>query len=156
MQITLKKFSELSVNDLYALLQLRNNVFVVEQNCPYPDTDDKDQKAMHLLIWEGSELTAYARILSPGVSYPEASIGRVVTSGNHRGKGLGKILMERCIQETQNLYPQQEIVISAQAHLDKFYSDLGFKAEGEVYPEDDIPHQKMRLAVNHNQNSSVI
>ncbi|MEY2938392.1 MAG: hypothetical protein RL062_981 [Bacteroidota bacterium] len=125
-------------------LALRAQVFVVEQNCPYQDPDGKDLVSYHLLMESGEELVAYARLVPPGVSYDEASIGRVVTSKTVRGNGWGKALMDIAIQQTQKKFEVQEICISAQSYLLKFYSDLGFEAEGEEYLEDDIPHWKMR------------
>lgn len=140
-----KSFNELTPVELYQLLQLRNEVFIVEQTCPYPDLDNKDYKALHLLGKEDNGIVAYARILPQGVSYKEASIGRVATALAVRKKGYGKLLMAYAITETLQHFSTSEIVISAQYYLEKFYSDLGFKSEGEVYMEDDIPHIQMRL-----------
>ncbi len=128
----------------HRVLALRAQVFVVEQNCAYQDPDGKDVVSYHLLMESGEELVAYARLVPPGVSYPEAAIGRVVTSQTVRGKGWGKSLMEIAIAQTQKKFEVNEICISAQSYLLKFYSDLGFVAEGEEYLEDDIPHWKMR------------
>ncbi len=145
MNFKLKAFKELTVEELYDLLQLRCDVFIVEQNCPYHDLDDKDKKVLHLLGYVGADLAAYARILPQGISYKEAAIGRVVVSKKHRGKDYGKALMNEAIKCTLNEFNTNEIVISAQLYLEKFYTELGFVKEGEVYPEDDIPHIKMRL-----------
>lgn len=128
----------------HRVLALRAQVFVVEQNCAYQDPDGKDVVSYHLLMESGEELVAYARLVPPGVSYPEAAIGRVVTSQTVRGKGWGKSLMEIAIAQTQKKFEVNEICISAQSYLLKFYGDLGFVAEGEEYLEDDIPHWKMR------------
>lgn len=128
----------------HRVLALRAQVFVVEQNCAYQDPDGKDVVSYHLLMESGEELVAYARLVPPGVSYPEAAIGRVVTSQTVRGKGWGKALMEVAIAQTQKKFEVNEICISAQSYLLKFYGDLGFVAEGEEYLEDDIPHWKMR------------
>ncbi len=128
----------------HRVLALRAQVFVVEQNCAYQDPDGKDVVSYHLLMESGEELVAYARLVPPGVSYPEAAIGRVVTSQTVRGKGWGKALMEMAIAQTQKKFEVNEICISAQSYLLKFYNDLGFVAEGEEYLEDDIPHWKMR------------
>lgn len=128
----------------HRVLALRAQVFVVEQNCAYQDPDGKDVVSYHLLMESGEELVAYARLVPPGVSYPEAAIGRVVTCQTVRGKGWGKALMEVAIAQTQKKFEVNEICISAQSYLLKFYSDLGFVAEGEEYLEDDIPHWKMR------------
>ena len=128
----------------HRVLALRAQVFVVEQNCAYQDPDGKDVVSYHLLMESGEELVAYARLVPPGVSYPEAAIGRVVTSQTVRGKGWGKALMEIAIAQTQKKFEVNEICISAQSYLLKFYGDLGFVVEGEEYLEDDIPHWKMR------------
>ncbi len=128
----------------HRVLALRAQVFVVEQNCAYQDPDGKDVVSYHLLMESGEELVAYARLVPPGVSYPEAAIGRVVTSQTVRGKGWGKSLMEIAIAQTQKKFEVNEICISAQSYLLKFYGDLGFVTEGEEYLEDDIPHWKMR------------
>lgn len=139
-----KTFNELTNTELYQLLQLRNEVFIVEQTCPYPDMDDKDYKALHVLGMENDRMVAYTRLLPLGISYKEASIGRVVTSQAVRRFGYGKQLMDYSIAETKKRFDTNEIVISAQSYLEKFYSDLGFVSEGETYLEDDIPHIKMR------------
>lgn len=141
-----KTFNELSNTELYQLLQLRNEVFIVEQTCPYPDMDDKDYKSLHVLGIENNKIVAYCRLLPIGLSYKnEASIGRVVTSSIVRRFGYGKLLMQYAIPETLRQFKTNEIVISAQQYLEKFYSDFSFKSEGEIYMEDDIPHIKMRL-----------
>ena|SRR6218665_2328951 len=145
MQFVSKPFPELSVTELYEAYALRSAVFVVEQNCPYQDPDEKDPTALHLLMRQGDALAGYARILPPGVSYKEPSIGRVVVAKAQRGQGAGQELMMHGIQLARELYPGQDLVISAQLYLLRFYSNLGFIAEGETYPEDNIPHIKMRL-----------
>ena len=145
MNWTCKSFDELGPHELYAILQLRNEVFVVEQNCAYQDVDDKDLKAYHLLMLsDDNKLVGYSRILPPGLSHKEPAIGRVVVDENFRGNASGKLLMQQSIHETLKLFKDQSIVISAQVYLLKFYTDLGFKPEGEQYPEDEIPHIKMR------------
>lgn len=144
MKFVFKPYKDLTVDELYDSLQLRSAIFVVEQTCIYQDMDDKDKKALHLLGYENDKLVAYARILEPGISYKEASIGRVVVDSKQRGKNLGKELMKTAIEKTLQEFHVNEIVISAQYYLLKFYSELGFVAEGDVYPEDDIPHIKMR------------
>lgn len=145
MQFVLKPYKDLTVDELYNALKLRSAIFVIEQNCNYQDMDDKDQASYHLLGYDGEQLVAYARILPKGISYKEASIGRVVVDKNFRRKGSGVELMKRAIEDTMELFGTNEIVISAQCYLEKFYSNLGFKSEGESYLEDDIPHIKMRL-----------
>jgi ElaA protein len=145
MRFVLKAYKELSVDELYETLKLRCAIFVIEQNCNYQDMDDKDQDSYHLLGYEGKQLAAYARLLPKGLSYKEASIGRVVVYQDFRKKGSGVELMKKAIEETKRLFHTNEIVISAQCYLERFYSNLGFKIEGESYLEDDIPHVKMRL-----------
>ena len=140
-----KKFDELSVAELYTIIQLRNEVFVVEQDCPYQDADGKDQESWHLCGWQENELVAYCRIIPPGISYDEASIGRVVTSPAHRKSGLGRELMEIGIEKTYSLFSTDQIQIGAQRYLEKFYNTLGFTAVGDPYLEDGIPHLHMLL-----------
>lgn len=136
-------FAELNTDKLYQLLALRTQVFVVEQNCPYQDMDGLDQQAWHLCGVQGTELVAYLRLLAPGVKYSEPAIGRVIISAGQRSGGLGRELMEQGIQATERYYPGKGIRLSAQSHLQDFYSGLGFQAEGEEYLEDNIPHVEM-------------
>jgi ElaA protein len=138
-----KKFHDLTVDELYTLLRLRSEVFVVEQNCVFLDMDDKDQKCHHLLGWIGDDLAASARIVPAGISYTEPSIGRVVSSPKYRGKGSGRELMEEAIRLTIQLHGNQPIRIGAQLYLKNFYSSLGFIADGEIYLEDGIEHIEM-------------
>lgn len=145
MECIIKEFNDLTNIQLFEIYNLRSEVFIVEQNCAYQDVDNTDKLSKHLLLMEAETLAAYARIIPPGVSYKEASIGRVVVKKKFRGKDLGKILMNQCLKEMVMLYPKHEIVISAQSYLLKFYTELGFKAEGEDYLEDLIPHIKMRF-----------
>ncbi len=135
-------FDELTTRQLYQLMVLRQEVFVVEQDCPYLDADGKDQAAWHVLGYDQQEnLVAYARLLPKGVSYKKyASIGRVVNSERVRGKGMGRKLMQQCLAEMQKLCPGDDIKISAQVYLIKFYESLGFRTVGSEYLEDDIPH----------------
>jgi ElaA protein len=141
---TLKKFEELTVEEVYALLRLRSEVFVVEQNCVFQDMDNKDQKCYHLLGWKGDLLAAYTRLVPTGISYPEhPSIGRVVTSPEVRGTGAGKLLMEKSITETITLFGNTPIRIGAQLYLKKFYESLGFVQTGDIYDEDGIDHIEM-------------
>ena len=144
---TCTSFHELSPESLYEILRLRSEVFVVEQQCIYLDMDDKDQSSHHLMGRVEGKLLAYARLLPPGVSYPDASsIGRVVSSPSARNQGLGKILMGEAILRTSNLYPDVNIKIGAQLYLLDFYKSLGFDPIGEPYLEDGIPHiEMMRL-----------
>lgn len=141
----LKSFNELTGAELYAILQLRNEVFVVEQNCVYQDADDKDLKSLHFCGWDADKLAAYTRILPPGISYPEASIGRVVTSPAYRLTGLGKLLMQKSIAHCTGLFGRKPIRIGAQVYLRKFYQSLGFVQSSGEYLEDGIPHIEMIL-----------
>ena len=136
----LKKFDDLKPAELYSILQMRNEVFVVEQKCVFQDADNKDQPSLHLMGWNGPQLVAYARIVPPGISYPEPSIGRVITSPASRKNGTGKTLMLQAIQATESVHGKNIIRIGAQFYLKKFYESFGFIAEGDVYLEDDIDH----------------
>jgi len=140
-----KSFDELTVTELYAILQLRNEVFVVEQNCVYQDTDGKDPGSLHLCGWDAGKLAAYTRIIPPGISYTDASIGRVVTSPLYRKSGLGRQLMKESIRLTFSEFNCTLIRIGAQVYLTRFYSSLGFIKTGEEYLEDGIPHIEMIL-----------
>jgi ElaA protein len=143
-----KSFAALSNTELYKILQLRNEVFVVEQNCPYQDCDDKDQLCHHLCAWEDEKLLACSRLLPPGLSYPQAaSIGRVVTSQLARGRNLGRQLMARSIENISSLYGEVPLIIGAQLYLKKFYEDFSFVGFGEEYLEDGIPHLTMQRAI---------
>jgi len=138
-----KPFDELNVYDLYAILRLRSEVFVVEQNCVFLDTDNKDQNALHLMGWVDAELAAYVRILPPGMAYDEPSIGRVVSSPKFRGSGIGRKLMEEAIRVTTEIHGNQPIRIGAQLYLKNFYASLGFNPDGNIYLEDGIEHIEM-------------
>ena len=141
-----KNFQVLTLEELYKILALRAEVFVVEQNCPYQDVDGKDLQSIHVLGYIKNELVAYARVLEQGISYREyASIGRIVTSPSIRGNNHGHDLVDFSIKVCQKKFPGQPIKISAQAHLEKFYNAHSFKATGEAYLEDDIPHIGMIL-----------
>ena len=137
---TLKPFSELTPNELYRILQLRNEVFIVEQNCPYLDLDNKDLKSWHLMGIEEDKLMAYSRLLAPGISYSESSIGRIVSSPSVRKTGMGKKLVEESIKQIKNLFRTDIIRIGAQLYLKTFYESFGFVQDGEIYLEDNIPH----------------
>lgn len=143
MDFIFKTFSELSVHQLYQLIKLRVDVFVVEQDCPYPELDNKDLEAVHVFRIDGDEAMATARILPAGVSYKEWSIGRVATHEKWRGKGVGKQLMSSVMDYMADKHPNESIRISAQSHLEKFYADFGFTATGKAYLEDGIPHIEM-------------
>lgn len=144
MEIRIKHFNELDRLELYRIIQLRINVFIVEQNCPYPELDDKDLVSNHVMIWEGEELLAVTRLVPPGISYPNyASIGRVATHANYRGSGLGKLVMTESIKACEELFPGYNIKISAQAYLISFYEAFSFEKIGDEYLEDNIPHVAM-------------
>ena len=142
---SLKKFEHLTPYELYDILRLRSDVFVVEQNCVFLDQDNKDQECFHYTGYIDNQLAAYVRIVPAGVSYKEASIGRVVTSPLFRRNGLGRILMMNSISVTRELFGNQSIKIGAQLYLQKFYSSLGFVNCSDVYVEDGIEHIEMIL-----------
>jgi ElaA protein len=142
----LMTFDDLRVSELYEVLRLRSEVFVVEQQCLYQDMDDFDRLAMHLLGVKGDELQAYARCFPPGVKFAEASIGRVLTRQHCRGNGLGHALMEQAVLATSQVWGPQAIRIGAQAQLVTFYAQHGFEEVGQPYIEDGIPHIEMLRA----------
>lgn len=139
----IKRFDELTVPELYAIIKARIDVFVVEQDCPYPDLDNYDQKALHLWAENDGEVLAYCRIFDRGVKYPETSIGRVITTEKGRGTGLGKQLIQYAVEVIENRLGTSEIRISAQDYLLRFYSGFGFQDTGKKYLEDNIPHTEM-------------
>ena len=143
---TLKKFDDLTAAELYAIMQLRNEVFVVEQNCVYQDADNKDVKCFHFMGWDNATLVAYTRIIPQGISYTQASIGRVVTNPKYRGTGAGRELMQLSINHTYKLFNCTAIKIGAQLYLKKFYESLGFVQCSQQYLEDNIPHIEMLLS----------
>jgi ElaA protein len=143
MNIECRHFNDLSLQELYALLRLRSEVFVVEQNCVFLDIDNKDQPCHHLLIWDNTHLVAAARLVPPGVTYDEMSIGRVVSSPAYRGSGAGRILMAAAVEKCYRLFGKGSIKIGAQLYLEKFYGSFGFERTGDVYDEDGIDHIKM-------------
>lgn len=136
----LKKFEELTPYQLYAILQLRNEVFVVEQNCVFQDADDKDQESYHFMGFNNNKLVAYTRLVPAGVIYNEVSIGRVITSPTVRRSGAGKELMEQSIEKCYQLFGKAPIKIGAQLYLKKFYESFGFQQISDVYLEDGIEH----------------
>ncbi|QIR16076.1 GNAT family N-acetyltransferase [Shewanella aestuarii] len=146
MQWQILPFNQLSIDQLYELLTIRVDVFVVEQNCAYSELDNKDRhpQALHLLGYaDDNTLAAYCRILPPEVSYPQASIGRVLVVKSHRGKGLAEPLMQQAIDIALSQWPESGIQIGAQQHLQAFYQRLGFMNHSKVYLEDGIPHLDM-------------
>ena len=143
MKFKVKKFSKLSVNELYDLLQLRQQIFVIEQNCIYLDVDGTDKTCLHLLGIIDKKIVAYARIIPAGVSYITPSIGRVVIDEKHRGKKYAYKLMQKAIELAINKMKAKKITISAQLYLKDFYENLGFKTVGNVYLDCNLPHLKM-------------
>ncbi len=143
LSIQTKTFSELTTNELYSLLALRSEVFVVEQDCVYQDVDGKDYKALHCLGFKNNTLVAYTRIFKPGDYFKEASIGRVVVSKSERQHKYGYDIMEASIEAIKHNFNERVIKLSAQVYLKKFYNNLGFKVVGEEYLEDGIPHIEM-------------
>jgi len=137
------KFQELKIQQLYDILQLRSEVFVVEQDCVYQDIDGNDQIALHVCAYDNEILVAYARILPPQTYFQEPSIGRIIVKSTHRKLNLGHKLMDYCIAQTNQLYPDQTLKISAQQYLLDFYNSHGFEVKGEGYLEDGIPHVAM-------------
>ena len=138
-------FDDLDNHQLYQVLKLRQAVFIVEQNCIYNDLDDLDQPAWHILAHRDGELLATLRCIPPGLSYPEASMGRIAVSNEARGLKLGRQIVERGIRCCQEQWPGSGIRIGAQNYLEKFYQDFGFVTASDVYDEDGIPHIKMLL-----------
>jgi ElaA protein len=139
-------FDEIATPLLYTLLQLRQEVFVIEQKCLFLDADGKDPACVHGFGFRDGQLIAHARIVPPGLAYPEMSIGRVVTAASARGGGLGRTLMTETLNESQRRFPNQPITIGAQLYLQSFYESFGFVVIGEPYNEDDIMHVDMTRA----------
>lgn len=138
-----KRFQDLSLEQLYQILQLRNEVFIVEQRCAYQDLDHLDEQCHHLMMYDEGRLIAYARIIPPGISYKETSIGRIVTHANYRGKGVGAIMMKLILSDIEDLLGNRPIKIGAQLYAEKFYERFGFVRSSEVYDEDGIEHIQM-------------
>jgi ElaA protein len=143
MEWIVKTFKELTTDELYALLRLRSEIFVVEQACVFQDMDNADQQAVHVMGYLDNELVAYTRLFGPGIKYEMASIGRVVTAPQARGSGAGRALMEYSISTLERLFGKIPIKIGAQQYLQQFYTSLGFMQSSEMYLEDDIPHIEM-------------
>lgn len=138
-----KKWSEISLEELYSVLRLRSEVFVVEQDCVYQDIDNKDQKAIHLLGYINKELIAYSRLFNEGDYFKETSFGRAIIKKEKRGQGYGDELVKESLKTIKNYYGNKKVKISAQAHLKTFYSKHAFIAKGKEYLEDGIPHVSM-------------
>lgn len=143
-QWKIKPFESLSVNELYAILKLRSEIFVVEQNCVYLDLDGKDKLALHLFGEFQGKIVAYSRLFKPGISFDNASIGRVVVDANYRYRKWGHNLMREAIAGIQLHFGESKITIGAQLYLKKFYESHGFVQTSEMYLEDDIPHIEMK------------
>lgn len=139
----IKNFEEITTAELYEIIKARVDVFVVEQDCPYPDLDGYDQQAIHLWAEQENNVLAYCRIFDKGIKYNETSIGRVLTSEKGRGKNLGKQLIQYALETIENRFKTLEVRISAQDYLLKFYSSFGFQDTGKKYLEDNIPHTEM-------------
>lgn len=150
LEIKVKSFQKLTKEELYDVLQLRSEVFVVEQDCVYQDLDGKDQKALHVLGYENQKLVAYTRLFKANDYFDHASIGRVVVAKNKRHINYGIEIMTASIEAIHDIFQQKTIKISAQSYLKNFYEKFGFKKVGEEYLEDGIPHVEMIL----NQSSS--
>lgn len=140
----IKFFDELTVHELYLIISLRAEVFIVEQNCPYQDADGKDPKSFHLMGFnKEEELVVYSRILPQNISYSEVSIGRVVSSPKVRGTGAGKLLMDKSLEIIRQKFGDVPVKIGAQSYLKKFYESFGFVQTSEEYLEDNISHIEM-------------
>lgn len=139
----IKRFEELKLKEMYEILALRNEIFIVEQECPYQDCDGKDEKSYHLFAEENGEIVAYSRIIEKGVSYDEISIGRVTVKKSYRGKGISREMLSKAIEFIEKDLKETEIKIQAQAYLLNFYKSFGFKEVSEEYLEDNIPHIDM-------------
>jgi ElaA protein len=140
----IKRFEALSTHELYEILQLRNDVFIVEQNCVYLDIDGKDEKALHLFGSIEGKIITYARLFKPNDYFTQASIGRVITHKEFRNQKIGHELMREAIKIIKSQFDETEITISAQLYLRKFYQSHGFVQTSDVYLEDDIPHIEMK------------
>jgi ElaA protein len=147
MKFKVKKFNKLSVDELYDLLHLRQQIFVVEQNCIYLDADGTDKDCLHLLGFVDEKIVGYARIIPAGLVYPTPSIGRVVIDENHRGNKYAYKLMKKAIKIAMHKFEAKKITISAQLYLKDFYEKIGFKVIGKVYLDCDLPHLKMIMDI---------
>jgi len=145
-----KQFHELTNDELYAILRLRSEVFVLEQNCVYLDLDNKDQESWHVMGWQNNSLIAYTRLLPAGLAFEEPSIGRVCTSPSARRLGAGRDLMNYSIKKTLEIFGKRPIRIGAQLYLQAFYESLGFVPKGDIYLEDNIKHIEMLFPILEN------
>ena len=143
-ELFIKKFDELSVEELYGILELRTDIFVVEQKCPYKEIDGKDRECIHLFYKEDDQMVAYLRILPKGLSYDSVSIGRVCVKEEYRTKKLGRKIMEEALDYVENVMKEYKITIGAQEYLKDFYASFDFSRVSETYLEDGIPHLDMK------------
>jgi len=141
------ELTELSTHQWYAIVAARLAVFVVEQNCPYQELDGWDLRATHLIAWHDDKVAAYLRCFAPGVKWPEASLGRILTTQAFRGTGIGRDLVARGLARIDATFPRSPVRIGAQAHLEKFYGSFGFVVASDPYLEDGIPHIEMLRGV---------
>jgi ElaA protein len=147
-QLIIKPFDELTPQLLYTAIKLRQDVFIIEQDCIYDDLDNQDQKCLHLFMMMDGKTAGYSRIVPPGVKFEESSIGRIIISPGFRNRKLGYTLVKKSIIETLKLFPGINIKIEAQAHLEKFYQNLDFETISTPYDVDGIPHIQMILKLN--------
>lgn len=146
-RIEIKPFNAFSIDELYKVLALRNEIFIVEQNCVYEDIDGSDDKADHLMFWDGDLLVAYARLFDYGVKYEDAAcIGRVLVKQEYRKFGFGHQLIKQALRYIHENYATESVEIGAQEHLSDFYESHGFRITSESYLEDGIPHIQMRIS----------
>ena len=143
MQWLVKSFDTLTSQELYEILALRSEIFIVEQNVPYQDLDGKDLDAIHIFAKDNGTVVAAIRILKPGVSYPEASFGRVVVKESYRGKKLSSIMIQKGLELMETKWNVKQVRISAQAYLQKYYATFGFEVQSGIYIEDQLPHIEM-------------
>ena len=150
MKFSIKSFDKLTARELYEIGKIRQEVFVVEQNCPYLDFDEKDFDSLHVYSKDEDtdKIICYARVLAPGLSYDTASIGRVMVLSNYRKYGYARKLVLQCIKKKKNIMGKNEITIGAQSYLKDFYSSVGFTAVSDVYDEDGIPHIDMYMKLS--------
>ena len=149
METFVKTFDELSTNELYEIMKLRQDVFIIEQQCIYPDIDQKDRNSLHVIVKDYDEIIAYLRVLEKGISFDEVGIGRVISK--YRRKGLGTLVLKAGIQAAKEIYHADKIVIEAQTYAKHFYELQGFVQCSDEFLEDGIPHIKMTLKTNNSQ-----
>lgn len=145
LQLRIKKFNELALDELYDILALRTDIFVVEQHCAYPELDYRDQLSHHVMLSKHEHLLGYARVPAPGSVYEETSIGRVAVRKEGRGKGFGRRVFHAALNLAQEQYPGQRIKIQAQCYLENFYAGFGFKTVSAPYPDVGVMHVDMIL-----------